>query len=588
MRRYFLTGFIAFLSLTVPAFSCGSQVAGDFITLHSGRLICPDGTEARLYGVNFQTPLSWEYNRLAGVGVAKTKEALHKVADNNLDDLQMLGVNLLRCHLTPCDLTDAKGNLDESSVFLDAIDYLIAEADRRGMYVSFAFLNHMGQSGAGAAWIGGDRGTWIQDEDVVKCEKTYITALINHVNRYNNTALKDTRNIAYWELINEPDMFSYDAVKRQKCVSAYNAYLDKNGLADSSDSYALYRKETVREYINGMKDLLRRNGDNHLVCWGLNWHRYRRGNVDIFQGVSESDADIVAFCNYPGQDNAGQNYWNKNWNFTSNDFSSWFQEQLQDVNGYGWVLTPEFESKAIIVYEFETFFNQSAYLYPLQATYFRSLRVQAAGMWTYTFNEIAPYMGGSHFLNLSCTPSKMVSFLVAQQIFKTLPYRTAFPDNTNEQKGEHYVISRSHNGAIYSDAGKYINSCPVVDGWNPIEASPEVKFVAGCGSSPLVSYSGTGAYFIKDESGELSITLMPDVNVVGDVFSRATYREEKTILDRTTKNTLSIRLSAWEHTPSTLYRIFDSGERESAGHLDGTSEEILLAPGKYVIVPDNK
>lgn len=557
------------------------------IILKDGKMLFPDGNEARLYGVNFQTPVSWEFNRLSNVGIQKNAESLHKVTDNNLDDLQLLGVNHLRCHLTPCDLTDEKGNLMESSVFLDALDYLVNEAAKKSMYVSFAFLNHMGNSGPGTPWIGRDRATWILDADVIGCTETYVKSLVSHVNKYNGIAYKDTENIAFWELINEPDMLSYGEIKSYaSCEAVYEGWLKDNGKLDSSASYAEFRTETVRNYINNMKGLLRSVGDNHLVCWGLNWHRYRNGNVDIFAGVAESDADIVAFCNYPGQDNAGSNYWERTYNFTDHDFSSWFREQRADENGYGWALSQDFASKAVIVYEFETFFNQSAYLYPLQATFFRSLRAQSASMWTYTFNEIAEYMGGSHFLNLRCTPGKMLSFLVAQEIFRTLPYKVNFSSTPNEQRGEHYVISKSHGGAIYSDSEKYINSCAVDGNWSPIDASPEVKFVAGCGNSPLVSYSGTGAYFIKENGNELSIRIMPDVNVTGDIFSGATYGKAKTELDYAAKNMMSVRLVRWADRPSTLYKV-SSGTRKSCGHVAG-SGGLRLSPGEYVLVADEQ
>lgn len=562
----------------------GGKPENGLITLKDGMMVCPDGSEVRLYGVNFQTPLSWEFNRLNRVGVEKTAEALHQVADNNLNDLQLLGVNHIRCHLTPCDLTDEQGNLIESSVFLDALDYLISEAGKRNMYVSFAFLNHMGGGGAGAAWMGKPRETWVQDESVVKCARTYIKALVNHVNKYTGKALKYTENIAFWELINEPDMVPYSRIGSYDCAGSYQAWLAENGKPDEKSSYEEYRTNTVRDYINGMKQLLREEGDNHLICWGLNWHRYRNGHEDVFKGVSESDADIVAFCNYPGQDLAGERYWSRSRNYTDVDFTSWFKEQRASENGYGWVLTPAFESKAIINYEFETFFNQSSYLYPVQATFFRSLRVQSASMWTYTFSEIAPYMGGSHFLNLRCTPGKVASFLVAQEIYRNLPYQTIFSDTPNEQKGEHFAISKSHGGAVWSDSEKYINSCPVDDAWNPVEASPEVKFVAGCGSSPLVSYTGSGLYIIKENDGELHINIMPDVEVVGDIFGGGSFNAEKTKLHSSTSNKMGIGLSAWAETPSTLYKV-EGGERKSCGHIAGTAS-MELCPGEYVVVPE--
>ncbi len=556
-----------------------------FLAVRDGKLVCPDGSEALLWGVNFQTPISWEYNRLSRVGVDKTAEALKAVADANLDDLQLMGVNHLRCHLTPADFTDPEGNIDFTSVYADALDYMISEAEKRSMYVSFAFLNHMGQGGPGTAWIGGDRATWIQDEAVVECVKRYVGQLVSHVNRYTGKALSETENIAFWELINEPEMYSWSEIKSKSCVSAYNAWLQSEGREDSETSYADYRTHCLKSYIDGMKSLLASKNDSHPVCWSLNWHRYRNGNEDIFKAVSQSGADIVAFCNYPGQDLAGSTYWDKRFDFTDTSFESWFNEQRSSINGYGWALADDFASKAKIVYEFETFFNQSAYLYPVQALYFRSLNVQSACMWTYTFNEIAPYMGGSHFLNLRCTPSKAVSFLIAQEMFRHLDGGVDFPAGPNECQGQCFAISKSRGGAVWSDGETFINSCKVDEGWNPLPPATQVKYVAGCADSPIVSWSGTGIYFIRDKGDELEIVLLPDAEVVGDLFSGATYGAAKTILSSVSKHSLSIKLEAWAGRSAVLWKIDETGNRKSLGHISGTAA-LNLSPGKYAVIPD--
>ena len=70
-----------------------------------------DGKELNAFGVNFQTPISWEANRLNKAGISKSAEELNKVTDNNIDDVVLMGAKQLRCHLTPADFTDAQGNL---------------------------------------------------------------------------------------------------------------------------------------------------------------------------------------------------------------------------------------------------------------------------------------------------------------------------------------------------------------------------------------------------------------------------------------------------------------------------------------------
>ena len=207
-----------------PVIPTGSN----FITLRNGVMYTPDGREARLWGVNFQTPITWEYNRLKQVGVPRTAAGLNAVAENNLNDLKLMGVNHLRCHLAPSDLTDANGNLAESSIFLDALDYMIAGAEARGMYVSFAFINTMGQTGTGGVWVGEDRSAWVHDPKTIECSRRYVEQLVKHVNKYNGKAYKDTECIAFWELINEPSMYSRSEIKSKECLSKESSELRCN------------------------------------------------------------------------------------------------------------------------------------------------------------------------------------------------------------------------------------------------------------------------------------------------------------------------------------------------------------------------
>ena len=551
----------------------------DLCYVKGGVLYTPEGKEMSFLGVNFQTPLSWEANRLSKVGVKKTAEALNAVTDNNIADIIRMGATEIRCHLTPADFTDSEGNLTQTA-YLDALDYLVYKAEQNGLYVSFAFLNDMKQSGPGKEWTSKGAETWIHDQKVVEATRNYIRQLVTRVNKYSGKAYKDTKCIAYWELINEPDMYSYSEIGTSGYADDYKAWLASKIMTDTAANYALYRTWKVQDYIDSMVDLLRTAGDNHPVCWGLNWHRYRKNNADIFAGVAASKADVVAFCNYPGQDYVTQDYWNNSYDFTTRSFASWFNEQYSSANGYGWTLSEEFSGKAKVAYEFETFFNQSAYVYPIQADYFKALGAQGGSMWTYTFAEIAEYFGGSHFLNLRCTPGKAASFLVASYVIKS-EKRGHSIKVEDEMSGSNWATSLSHNAAVYCDSERYINSGPVPDSWNPVPPANTVKHVAGCGSSPLVKYSGTGMYFIDETSEGLVIELMPDVEVVGDQFKGSSYTSKVTVLDSSKENDLSIDLKNWKSKSAKLYKLTVTGTEE-VGQISGTSS-LKLAPGKYLV-----
>lgn len=557
---------------------------GDLVHIYEHNLVAPDGKILRLYGVNFQTPISWEYNdRLRGAGVPLTAAGLNGVTDNNIDDLVTLGVNHIRCHLTPCDFTDEKGNLVETP-YLDALDYLIAKAAEKNIYVSVALLNHMGQQGSGSAWTGKGTSTWVHDPDVVAACQNYVRQLVNRTNKYTGEKYKYTKNIAVLELINEPSMYSYSEIKNTPYYDAFKSWASENGRSDDSSSYSYYRMWLVKDYIDSMHDLLREEDDNHLVCWSLNWHRYYNNNNDIFLGVSDSKAEVVSFCNYPGQDLVGQQYWDKRYDLTSNDFSSWFKDYYSQYAGYGWTMGDDFKDKVKIVYEFETFFNQSAYLYAVQASYFAALGAQCASMWTYTVSEVAPKFGGSHFLSATCTPGKAASFIAAHKIFESLDLYCDFSQTPNEIVTPKYVISKSHNAVVYSDSDCFYHSAPITDTWNPVPPSNNVRHIAGIGSSPIVEFDGTGLYRIDQEGDYLYITIMPDANIVGDQFMKA--GGVVTELDYNTTKHISIKLADWEKTSGTIYRI-ENGTENKLSPISGTAA-LNLKPGRYVIVPDKE
>lgn len=557
--------------------------AGDYVSMQNGKLYTPEGEELALWGVNLQPCLSWEYrDRLRERGIPETAEALKQVARRNLDDLVRLKVSVIRCHLTPADFTDADGNLVETP-YLEVLDYMIAEAAERGIYVVLAFINHMGGGYVPESiFMNIDREEWIFNKEAVEKSKNYINQLLIRENRYaGGKTYARQKNMALWEIVNEPGVYSYNAIKSHAAYyNDFKSWASQNGRQDNAEAYAAYRERLVRDYIDGMYDVIRNAGARQPIIWSHNWHRYRNGNLDVFKAALASKADGVSFCNYPGQDLVGQDYWTNPKNLTGEDFSGWFNRYYDDENGYGWARLPEYSGKAKTVYEFETFFNQSAYLYPIQAQYFRALGVQSATMWTYTVREAAPWHSGSHFLSLTCTPAKAASFIVAGEIFKTTPLGQAYDRQVNSQRNDNVIISRNDDLAIYSSTDKFYHSGDATNIY-PQNISDEVDNIVGVGSSPLVDYSGTGIYFIDDRGDELFITIEPNHKRLQEPWdSRAGGLISE--LDYNTPNTMSIRLADWKYGDYTLYRI-SNGKREKVCELNSPTD-MSLVPGDYVVV----
>ena len=150
----------------------------------------------------------------------------------------------------------------------------------------------------------------------------------------------------------------------------------------------------------------------------------------------------------------------------------------------------------------------------------------------------------------------------------------------NEQLGSNFAISKSRDVSIFSSPEKFYHSGDVTQ-WCPLNVSDGVRSIVGVGSSPLVTYTGTGIYFIDERDGELFVTLEPNHRWLREPWD-SRLQTKVSALDYDTPNTMDIRLKAWKEGKYTLYRISD-GKRQKAGVLDGLGG-MSLTPGDYVIV----
>jgi len=586
--------FILFISISLAAQQNG------FINVKNGRLYHPDGREVALYGVNLQPCLSWEYNsRMKKAGLAKNAALWKRMTDKSLDELELMGSNYIRVHLTPADFTDANGNLVQT-IYLDLLDYMTAEAAKRGMYTCIAFLNHMsGWEVQNSFMVASyNKAKAISDPDAKRihstmlkndpvylaASKNYITKLLNRTNPYNNTQYKADTSMVAWEIENEPIYLSYTQVKLYPDEnSRYLQWLSENSLTDNSTHYTRYRKAQTLRYINEMYDVIRNTGAQHPVVWNLNWHNMRKDHPDVFDAAAESKAEVVAFCNYPGQGEAtsrgGGNYQNFTGDLTRENYSNWYKSCYNEINFYGWALTDQFKSKAKIVYEFETFFNQSAYLYPAQAHFFRAMGVQAAAMWHYSMPDYAQYVSGSHVLNLKCTPRKAASFAVASNIFRNTSILQNYnPNSPTEHSSKNYMFSYAKDMALYSDSHSYCYSNTITDGQAP--AAPlasSLKNIVGIGNSPLVKYDGTGSYQIQIQGDSLTLHIQPDVHYLTPLHLKSSTK----VTDLISNVVHTMKLDFFSSGEMTLYKVEEDGKNTFVKNINPKS--FSVSPGVYKI-----
>lgn len=577
------------ISITVILLFIISQVVfnqDNFIYNENGRLYHPNGEEVALWGVNLQPMLSWEYRLLKGAGVQKDAESINRATDESLDELELIGCRLIRCHLTPADFTDDKGNLVET-VFLDALDYMVAEAAKRNIYLYITFINHMGSGEVKNSFMQGykkDRVKWIADKEFVKKSKKYITQLLNRENKYSKFQYKADSAVAVWEIINEPDYLKYDTILSGPYAKQYKKWLKRNKLKDGKFTFFKYRQEMVLNYINEMYNMVRKTGAKQPVSWCCNWHRMIIGHEDVFDAISQSKVEAVSFCNYPGQSVCKHPYYENPQDLTKYNYSDWYVDCYEKEEYYGWTLKPEFQSKAKLVYEFETFYNQSAYLYPVMADFFRSMGVQMAAMWQYSMPAYAEYRGGSHVLNIKCTPAKAASFAVAGKIFEETsllqPYHI---ESTTEWQTNKYMYSYKKNVSAFSDDNYFYHSADIDNDFK-LQASSSVKEIFGYGNSPLVNYTGTSNYIIKISDKELDITIHPDVRYRRELWKLHNMDwGPVTTLDSSENRTLKLNLNNWSKGKYTLYEIKD-GVRQKKGTMNELT--MFLNPGHYLVVKE--
>ena len=583
----------------------GLFAQNEYVYLEKGRLYHPNGEELALWGVNLQPMLSWEYNSMMKkAGIPKDARVWKKMTDKSLDELQLLGANYIRVHLTPGDFTDASGNLVHT-IYLDLLDYLTAEAPKHGIYICYAFFNHMGISEVAESFMETSykianvagrpkdlkkkhhKALRMFESNFFEASKNYIQNLLNRINPYNNKTYNSDTNIVAWEIMNEPVFFKRDNLKTYpQEYRRYQSWLAEKGVNDIDKNYFEYRKKRVLQYINEIHDAIRKGGAVVPVIWSLNWHRFRNGHEDIFEAVAKSKVEAVAFCTYPGQSIAkkkgGGNYESFSGDLSSYDFSEWFNQGYGQQSHYGWLKNEMFSDKAKVVYEFEGFYNQSSYIYPALADFQRSLGAQAAAMWHYSMTDYAQYNGGSHVFNLKTTPAKAAAFAVASKIFQNTPilqnYHTESPINF---QSKNFSYSFEKNTSIYTDDFYYIYSNDVLDNGKMIP-SKSPKEIFGYGKSPFVNYEGTGTFQIKISEKEIIIHIQPDVVYNHSLSHRSKMKKHLiTELKRQKKHAIKISVDGWESGKFTIFKLTEAGIKKKIKSIKELS--LKITPGKYII-----
>jgi hypothetical protein len=591
-RLLYLTGIL------LAGFAANATVAQDedrfqAITVKDGTLYFEDGSEVALWGVNFQTSMSWEHDRFQRLGMHAPFDlkAYQAMADRSFDEIQLLGCDVIRIHLSPGDFTDARGNLIENE-WLAMLDYTLAACSKRGIYVNFALLNHLGQR-VKHSFASGKHGRdvkweWITVPEKLEASERYIRQLVNRRNRYDGgRRYKDNPAWVVAEFMNEP-MYPTEKPSRETApdgVRVYEQWLDAEDMADTTASFRQYKYQTVKAYIERLMAVLEEEGVRAVPCWNLFWVRGpQHEGWESYEAAAATDIPLVSFSTYPGQSEI-QAVNRRPTDLSDKNFLPYLRKAYEDHDWQAWVRDDRFKGKkATLVYEYEAWANQSAYIYPAMAAYFRAQGAQVVTMWTYALNGLAPYLDKktNHNLNVRTTPRKAAAFMVAGEIFRNTPRFTPFATTKKDgHRSDRYAYSSNPDFGAYADGQQWLSSGLMKAG--ELIAPENPSRIIGYGSSPLVEYDGEGMYFLerKQTTGrELwTLVVLPHARFLDEPLPATGARVE---LDPDRVASMKIRFGT-PAAQSRVYRVDGEALIPVARTEDSKRLALDIKPGNYVI-----
>ncbi|MFQ6130722.1 MAG: cellulase family glycosylhydrolase [Armatimonadota bacterium] len=522
LHSWLLLSGLVVCSVSVPAVAqAGRSPAGRLVRVDPEGVLRwqDDGSEVALFGVNYYAPCSIDYASLKQLGADHELTIRQDVAH-----FERMGLDAIRLHVFDREISDERGNLLDND-HLRLLDYLVNECKRRGIYTVLTPM----------AWWGSPENThgfsdlytkaeMYTDPAAIEAQRNYLRQFVSHRNRYTGLTYAEDPAVIVFEIINEPIPAS-----------------------DTSD-------DTVIAYINTLCQAMRSAGCTKPIFYN--------GWGGRLGAVGRSEADGCTFGWYPTGLVAGRM-------LTANF--------LPRVDDYPSMRSPGLKGKPKIVYEFDAADVPGSYMYPAMARAFRSGGAQIATQFQYDPLPVATSNADwqTHFLNLIYTPKKAVSFIIAAEAFRALPRLRTYGTHPDSDRFGDFRVSYEEqlSEMVTREAFMYSN-----DTRTKPPAPGQLRRIVGCGSSPVVEYEGTGAYFLERVApGMWRLEVYPDAVWVADPYGPASLgREVARVYWRERAMTVSL---------PDLGRGF-TGERISEGEpadLKAERGKVTVEPGAYIL-----
>ena len=500
----------------------------------NGILYDEQGQEVALFGVNYSTPFAFGYRALNKLGIDH-KDAIRM----DVNHFKRMGATAYRVHLWDRELSDKDGNLLNNE-HLQLFDFLLAELEKHDIRVIVTMISWWGSGYPEPDPATDGFSTYFKKTEMnqkpaaLKAQKKYIQQLLHHRNPITGKQYFNDPNILAFELFNEPH--------HQLAPEKSAAY--------------------VEELISAAKDA--------GVKKPLFYNTSEQGLDKPFsEALCGTRIDGVAYQWYP---------------------SGLVANSTRQLNGLLNVAhyptpfddLPGCSSKAKMVYEFDAADLDNASLYPAMARSFREAGFQWATLFAYDPGHLA-YANSeynTHFLNLLYTPNKAIGFLVASEVFYTQKGResvASYPSNNNFGNTQ---LDFHKNLALYNSKEKFFYSSSTQE--KP-KSTKSLKHIAGVGSSRIVNYSGTGAYFLDQlEPGVWQLEIYPDWIKVQDPHQNSSLRRE---VGRLFFNSQNMQISLPD-----LGKNYFANAINPNNDLSGKAKagKFSFVPGKYLLSKKKK
>jgi len=434
--------------------------------------------EVALFGVNYCASSGYSYRALGYVGALR-----EKAIEQDCAHFARMGFDFFRISFWgDWECSDREGNLVNDD-HIKMLDYLISQARMRGIYVvltPIVVYNPAWPESQEDKKFGGFSEFYTKaqlgtDANAIKVQQNYWRQIVSHINRYTGRAYKDEPAILAFELINEPI-----------------------NPAAAND---------IKEYVNTLARAIRDTGCNKPIFYNAS-----QGICPaLTDALSKSEIDGTTWAWYPtGLVNG--------WSLPDNC--------LPKVDDYPQMLEHKLAKKAKLVYEFDAPDIAGSYMYPAMARTFRRGGMQCAAMFSYDPLVLAPWNVEyqTHYVNLLYAPNKAISLMIAGEVFRNIPRNKNYGEYPQNTRFGPFRVSYEENLSEMVTDQKMLYS----NDTNTLPPNPEtLTQIAGCGSSAVIRYNGTGCYFLdKLEPGLWRLEVYPDAVWVNDPFGRPSLGRE--------------------------------------------------------------